>query len=39
MKKKKSNCMLCGKPAPKAICDSCAARVQGEVLNKKKKDG
>ena len=34
--KKKHKCMLCGKPSPKSICDSCGARVQGEVLNKKK---
>ena len=37
-KVKKSVCMLCGKPAPKSICDLCAGRVQGEVLNKKKKE-
>ena len=33
-KKKKSVCMLCGKPSTKSICDSCAARVQGEALGK-----
>ena len=37
-KEKKSVCMLCGKPAPKSICDLCGGRVQGEVLNKKKKE-
>lgn len=37
-KKKKSICMLCGKAAPKTICDSCAAKVQGEALHKRKKD-
>ncbi len=37
-KAKKSVCMLCGKPASKSICDLCAGRVQGEVLNKKKKE-
>lgn len=36
--KKKSVCMLCGKPSPKSICDQCASRVQGEVMNKKKKE-
>ncbi len=35
---KKSVCMLCGKQSPKSICDLCAGRVQGEVLNKKKKE-
>ena len=38
MHKKKSVCMLCGKPSPRTICESCAARVQGEVLHKKKKE-
>lgn len=37
-KKKKNVCMLCGGPSPKSICDSCAARVQGEVLHKKKRE-
>lgn len=36
--KKKSKCMLCGKASPKTICEPCAARVQGEVLHKKKGD-
>ncbi|HEX9759272.1 MAG TPA: hypothetical protein VGA40_00055 [Candidatus Acidoferrales bacterium] len=31
-------CMLCGRPSPKSICDGCAQKVQGEVLNKKKKE-
>jgi hypothetical protein len=37
-KKKKSVCMLCGNPSPKTICSSCAAKVQGEALNKRKKE-
>jgi hypothetical protein len=37
-KKKKSVCMLCGAPSPKTICDSCASRVQGEALHKRKKE-
>lgn len=37
-KPKKQVCMLCGKPSPKSICDLCAGKVQGEVLNKHKKD-
>jgi hypothetical protein len=37
-KVKKQVCMLCGKPSPKSICDLCAGKVQGEVLNKRKKD-
>jgi hypothetical protein len=36
--KKKQVCMLCGKPAPKSICDSCSENVRGEALHKKKKD-
>ena len=28
--KKKSVCMLCGKPSEKSICTACAQRVQGE---------
>lgn len=36
---KKSKCMLCGKPSPKTICESCAAKVQGEALHKQKKTG
>ena len=36
---KKHRCMLCGKPAPKSICDSCSARVRGEALHKRKKEG
>jgi hypothetical protein len=30
--------MLCGQPSPKTICSSCAAKVQGEALHKRKKD-
>jgi len=37
-KKKRQLCMLCGKPSPKTICDTCSARVQGEALHKKKKE-
>jgi ribosomal protein L40E len=37
-KKKKSVCMLCGKPSSKSICDACGARVQGEALGKQKND-
>lgn len=33
---KKAVCLLCGKPSVKSICDTCAQRVQGEHLNKKK---
>lgn len=36
--KKQQKCMLCGKPSPKTICESCSARVQGEALGKKKGD-
>ena len=38
MEKKKSVCMLCGKPSPKSICDHCAGKVQNEVMHKKKKE-
>ena len=36
--KKKSVCMLCGKPSVKSICDACAQRVQGEQYSRKKKE-
>jgi hypothetical protein len=36
--KKKSLCMLCGKPSPRSICETCSARVQGEAMHKKKKE-
>jgi len=36
--KKKSLCMICGKPSPKTICVACAGIVQGEALHHKKKD-
>jgi len=38
VQKKKSVCMLCGKPSGKTICASCSAKVQGEALHKKKKE-
>ncbi len=36
--KKKSVCMMCGKPSEKTICNACAERLRGEALNRKKKD-
>jgi hypothetical protein len=36
--KKKSVCMLCGKPSPRTICETCSSRVQGEVSHGKKKE-
>jgi predicted amidophosphoribosyltransferase len=36
--KRKPVCMLCGKPSPKSICDSCAQRVQGEQTHRKQKE-
>jgi len=39
MKGKKSVCMFCGQPSAKRICTGCSAKVQGEVLHKKKKEG
>ncbi len=36
--KKKSVCMLCGKPSPKTICGPCSDRVNSEALHKKKKE-
>ncbi|MCL4523365.1 MAG: hypothetical protein M1453_13490 [Acidobacteria bacterium] len=36
--KKKSVCMICGKPSPKTICVACAGIVQGDALHHKKKD-
>ena len=35
---KKQVCLICGKPSIKTICDTCADKVRGEALNKKKKD-
>lgn len=37
-KETKKRCMLCGKESPKSICDLCRARVESEVLNRKKKE-
>jgi hypothetical protein len=35
---KQTKCMLCGKPAPKSICDLCASKVQSETMGSKKKE-
>ena len=35
---KKPVCMICGKPSEKSICDTCADKLRGEALEKKKKD-
>jgi len=37
-KKKRQICMICGKPSAKEICEACAERLQGEALEKKKKE-
>jgi predicted amidophosphoribosyltransferase len=34
---KKQVCLICGKPSPKMICDTCSAKLRGEALDKKKK--
>ena len=31
-------CMLCGKPSGETICHACADKVQGEAVNKKKRE-
>jgi predicted amidophosphoribosyltransferase len=35
--KKKNHCMICGMESEKSICDACAAKVQGEAVDKKQK--
>ena len=35
MTEKEKKCMLCGKPSPESICESCKAKVQGEAAEKK----
>jgi hypothetical protein len=38
VKKKRAACLICGKPSAKKICEACAERLQGEALEKKKKE-
>jgi len=33
-----SRCMVCGKSSPTSICDSCRAQIQGEAIERKRKD-
>ena len=37
MSEKQKKCMLCGKPSPESICESCKSNVQGEAAHKKQK--
>jgi nucleotide-binding universal stress UspA family protein len=33
-----SHCMVCGKPSPTTICESCRAHIQGEAIERKRKE-
>ena len=37
-KKEVKKCLICGKPSPSTICESCSTNVQAEALGEKKKD-
>jgi hypothetical protein len=32
---KKKTCMICGKPSPDTICESCKIKIQAEAIEKK----
>jgi len=36
--KKRSACLLCGKPSTTSICGHCSDRVNSEAVHKKKKE-
>jgi nucleotide-binding universal stress UspA family protein len=33
-----SRCLVCAKPSPQTICDSCKARIQGEAIERKRRE-
>jgi len=33
-----SQCLVCAKPSPETICDSCKAHIQGEALERKRRE-
>jgi nucleotide-binding universal stress UspA family protein len=34
----KSHCLICAKPSPETICDPCKAHIQGEAIERKRRE-